>query len=129
MLEGEDVEEHALGDGGNEAPDVVLADQHRHGLDVGPGGGAADVAAVEFLGGGDFGGAIEGVAAAFYGKKRGPIGAFVSGRRHGSLLCFLLCAFRNLSPKGWRELEEIYFQLGYGYDFIEFDGWLRGFST
>ena len=74
MLEGEDVEEHALGDGGDETADVVLADQNGHGFDEGLAGGAADVAAVEFPGGSDFGGAFEGVAAAFYGKKRGPIG-------------------------------------------------------
>ncbi len=78
----ERAEDHALGHGGDEAADICLAGKEWHGVAVSLGGGFYGVPVIAAFVFGQGEGAIPGFAAAFYGKKRGPKGAFRRRRRH-----------------------------------------------
>jgi hypothetical protein len=78
FLEG--AEDHAFGDGGDKAPDIIFAAKEGHGVAVGLGGVIHGLPAFPALLRGQGQGAVPGFAATFYGNKRGPIGAFT--RRH-----------------------------------------------
>jgi hypothetical protein len=66
----------ALGDGGNEAADVVFPAEERHGAPESLFCGFMGVGTIEVLRFGVVDGAVPGIAAMFYGNKRGPIGAY-----------------------------------------------------
>jgi hypothetical protein len=73
LLEG--AQDCALGDAGDEAADVVLSTKEGHGAAVCAGRGFRGVVAVFVPGPGLIKSAVPGLAAVFYGNKRGPIGA------------------------------------------------------